>query len=485
MKNRKTQIALIIVSILVIFGAYFRTSGFPFVPFTDAICFLPQSVSYAQGEGLRNIYCFTYIPDGAFIWHGFLFSLLIGLFKVDTYDKVSILLALMNAANVAILAFALARLTCAWKSRTRLFFLSSGLIVQAGYLQGLLGRPESLSSLLVSMGVLMWTFKPNLWFSCFMGSVIGLLAVTSPVTAVSAGICFIIGSMIRFRNLPGFLLNGLLAAVGAVLSILVALYFYPYTWAQWLWGLRIHSGSVIRDSLPTLPVIIRQYFINSGQFMMGLVFLSTLMCGALIILRVNQTNRKTLVFLLSFLGLFGLFVLYYSHSSGYYTMLCLLPLGLAVAALALRPELAGFGRIPKILKISFFLSLSAASLDPILLQIGYFMGHGGLPMNQARRFFAEDERWMTGEVTVSMDLALLTDNIERVHVIYDYVPPCHEPLTQWLVIQQYCFFYEEPPTYEKYYLVKNRFCNVKKWPGRLSQWFGANGYGYAIYKKKT
>lgn len=91
---------------------------------------------------------------------------------------------------------------------------------------------------------------------------------------------------------------------------------------------------------------------------------------------------------------------------------------------------------------------------------------------------------MPGRVAISMDLAVLTDRTERLQVIYDYVPKCDEPETDWLVVQQYSFFYNAPPDYEKFQLEKNRFVEQTKFQGRIAQWFGVNGYGYAIYKRK-
>jgi hypothetical protein len=82
-----------------------------------------------------------------------------------------------------------------------------------------------------------------------------------------------------------------------------------------------------------------------------------------------------------------------------------------------------------------------------------------------------------------MDLAALSDTTDRLEVLYNYVPPCEEPDTDWLVAQQYCFFYAEPPTYANFKLVSNRFAAKRKLPGRLSQWFGVNGYGYAVYER--
>ncbi len=98
MRFAKTNILLGVMICGAAFLTCLQTVNFPFVPFTDAICFLPQAVKFAQGEGLRNVYVFDYLPDGAFIWHGFLFPIILGgLFKTDTYAKVSVVLAIMNS----------------------------------------------------------------------------------------------------------------------------------------------------------------------------------------------------------------------------------------------------------------------------------------------------------------------------------------------------------------------------------------------------
>ena len=135
-------------------------------------------------------------------------------------------------------------------------------------------------------------------------------------------------------------------------------------------------------------------------------------------------------------------------------------------------------------KLCISISLVLSSLDPILLQAGAILGYRSLPLVEAREMFARDFEMMPGRVAISMDLAVLTDRTERLQVIYDYVPKCDEPETDWLVVQQYSFFYNAPPDYEKFQLEKNRFVEQTKFQGRIAQWFGVNGYGYAIYKRK-
>jgi hypothetical protein len=136
-----------------------------------------------------------------------------------------------------------------------------------------------------------------------------------------------------------------------------------------------------------------------------------------------------------------------------------------------------------VLAVGLWLALALPSLDPLLFQAGRILGYTGLPWPQARRPLAEDFKDLPGKVAVSMDLAALSDTTDRLEVLYGYVPPCKEPDIDWLVAQQYCFFYAEPPTYANFKLVKNRFAAKQKLPGRLSQWFGVNGYGYAVYER--
>lgn len=465
---------------------YLQTANFPFVPFTDAICFLPQAVKFAQGDGLRNVYQFDYLPDGAFIWHGFLFPLILGgLFKTDTYTKVSVVLAVMNAFTVLVLAAALLRLTSQWRIAPRAAFLSVCLLAQAGFLLGMLGRPETLSSLLIAAGLLAWTFKSSWLVYAAIGVILGLLAVTSPVPAVSAALCLLIGMVIREGLSSSLVKAGVLVSAVALLATVVAFQFYPYSFGQWLWGMEQHAKSVIKRGSEWTDVswLLRQYVISSGRLMMGGVFAGALAAAGYLIWTQASLTRLLRVALVAFLAVFAVIIVRFSIVSGFYVMLSLFPLGAGVIFSLLNVHRAADAWRVSLLKFCTVLFLAIASLDPLLLQTGRAMGFSGMPLTEARRLFEQDMAEMPGRIAVSMDLAVLSDSTERLQVLYGYVPPCVEPDTDWLVAQQFCYFYNVPPAYQNFTLVKNRFVDKQKFPGRLSQWFGVNGYGYAVYRR--
>jgi len=482
MRFVKTDFLLGAVACAAAVLTYVQTVNFPFVPFTDAICFLPQAVKFAQGEGLRNVYTFTYLPDGAYVWHGFLFPLVLGgVFGTDTYIKVTIGLAVLNALNVLLLAAALVRLTSYWKPALRLVFLVVCLLTQVGFLQGVLGRPETLSSLLISGGLLAWSCRPSSAVYIVLGVLAGLLAVTSPAPAVFAAGCLVAALFVGERRPAEVLKIGAILAITALATITVAFRSYPYSLNQWIWGMQQHANTVIKD-LPgplTLRLVLRSFVISSGHFASGLV----LACGWVLAVRVVWNIRRkrpvSCYVLIGLVSLLGLAVARMALRGHFYYLLCLFPVAAGIAAVAL-----GARNVCSIaLKICVLLVLALSSLDSLLLQGGRLLGYTGLQLPEARRLFAEDLKDMPGKVAVSMDLAVLSDTTERLQVLYDYVPPCKEPDADWLVVQQYCFFYSEPPTYANFRIVKNRFFPKQKLPGRFSQWFGVNGYGYAVYER--
>lgn len=461
---------------------FLQTANFPFVPFTDAICFLPQAVKFAQGEGLRNVYQFTYLPDGAFVWHGFLLPLVLGgVFGTDTYIKVSFALAVLNAANVLLLGAALVRFTTDWKPIFRWIFLTLCLLTQVGFLQGVLGRPEMLSSLLITCGLLAWTFRPSFAVYMILGFLTGLLAVTSPAPAVFAAGFLAAAVLLREERIAAVLKVGTILAVAALAAIALAFQFYPYSLAQWVWGLQQHANAVLKDTAGplTLNLLLQRFVIFSGRFASGLVFASIWIIAVMFVWRTRRERPVYSYMATVIVFLVGLAVLRMAFHGHFYYLLCLFPLAVGLAAAALRTG----NPYGPMLRFGLLAMLALSSLDPLLLQAGRLLGYTGLPLPEARRLFAEDFKDMPGKVAVSMDLAALADKTDRLEVLYNYVPPCEEPDTDWLVAQQYCFFYAEPPTYANFKLVNNRFAAKQKLPGRLSQWFGVNGYGYAVYER--
>lgn len=464
------------------FFTFIQTANFPFVPFTDAICFLPQAVKFAQGEGLRNVYQFTYIPDGAFIWHGFLFPLVLGgVFGTDTYIKVSFALAFFNAANVLLLGVALVRFASDWKPIFRWIFITLCLLTQVGFLQGVLGRPETLSSLLIACGLLAWSFGPSVVVYIFLGLLTGFLAVTSPAPAVFAAGFLVAAVLVREERIAAVLKIGVILAVASLAAIALAFQFYPYSLAQWVWGLQQHANAVLKDTTEPLALnfLLQRFVIFSGRFASGLVFASIWVVAVMYVWRAGRQRPVQSYIAIAIVLLVGLAVMRTALQGQFYYLLCLFPLAAGVAAVALHTGNA----CGPVLRFGLLAMLALSSLDPLLLQAGRLLGYTGLPLPEARRLFAEDFKDMAGKVAVSMDLAALADNTDRLEVLYNYVPPCEEPHTDWLVAQQYCFFYAEPPTYANFKLVSNRFAAKQKLPGRLSQWFGVNGYGYAVYER--
>ncbi len=76
MRFAKTDFLLGVMICAAAFLTFIQTVNFLFVPFSDAICFLPQTVKLAQGEGLRNVYVF--VPNnprravqGRYLYEGF------------------------------------------------------------------------------------------------------------------------------------------------------------------------------------------------------------------------------------------------------------------------------------------------------------------------------------------------------------------------------------------------------------------------------
>jgi hypothetical protein len=243
-----------------------------------------------------------------------------------------------------------------------------------------------------------------------------------------------------------------------------------------------HARNVIKDHHAgiSLAPIMRQFFISTGRFMMGPVIAVFWAAACYIVWQSRGSRNWHGRALLACVLLLGVAVFRVSFEIQFYYILCFFPVcaGLAASLLGMANSLTSL-----ILKTVVFAILALSALDPLLLQAGRVLNCIGVPFHEARRLFAEDIKTMPGKVAVSMDLTVLSDTTDKLHALYDYVPPLEEPDTEWLVIQQYCFFYSEPPTYTNFRLVKNRFVLKQNPLGRLSQWFGVNGYGYAVYER--
>jgi len=210
--------------------------------------------------------------------------LLGGLFKANTYEKISNLLALINASTIAFLAFALVRATAALKSGFRIIILLVCLLSQAGFLHGVQGRPETLISFLVAATVLAWTFPPSMFNYAIIGIFLVLATITSPIPAVYLAMFLVIGILVRVNSISPILSlrNYSYILIFSLIAFMLSFFLYPYGFLEWIIGLIISSNlnyKLVASQEISLSRRLLEHVIYSGRLMSGPIFLLGLFAG--------------------------------------------------------------------------------------------------------------------------------------------------------------------------------------------------------------
>ncbi|RKR82252.1 hypothetical protein BDD43_2428 [Mucilaginibacter gracilis] len=476
----------IIVSGFVAWVVWVLSNQFSSMLDGDAMFFLPQIVSYANGHGLRNVYylhTISYSPfhDGRYIWHGFLFQVIFGrILPVSTYTKLASVCSILNVFSILLLALSVRKHIAALPTKLGALVLFLILLTAGGFLIGLQGRPETLSTLLFSCGLYAVSIKNQNIQSIILGILLGFALVTSPVPAVLVGLIVLTFWIVQFEISLRLIYNCLIALIGFALAVTIAFIFYPYKLNELISGIIQH-----RNTLHSINFTEnwRSWFIYTGHFFIMGILITAFVTGSVFI---RLCFSKMILKVLAVCGVIGILIciLYFSSVSGWYVVGSMVPVLIMIIIVFLKQNHISNRKNNFALTI-VLLIFAISSLDIILISCARLTGYSGLSLNEARLSLSRDIPSRSG-IAFSKSLFILTENTNNNQVMayeeYDMGNLLKTELP-YAVIQQSHEGRDSPPIYLNYDLYINRFTHSKIAKGRLGQWFQPAGFGYAVYRK--
>ena len=455
----------------------------------DAMFFLPQVVKYANGHGLVNpqyelTLSYSDAQDGRHIWHGFAYQLFLGnLFVPTTYQLLSIAMAVTNALAAFVTVMALGDACQRLQNKSlRTFILLLAGSTSVGFIIGLQGRPEIFFYLIVPLGYLL-ARNSSFWIQAIGGSAMVAIAVmTSPLSGFMLGLALAILWSSRYTKATTFI-SQISIGVLVMAAVIAGLFsLYPYTPNEWFQGILSHRGP-IKDF-----ALIRQwrsYLIFSGRFFFGPIVLLGVISAFVLIW--HNHGRRALKIASSGISIILLFLSFYlSIYSGWYVLASLAP----VSVLCTLYLLGRIGNHSSRLKVAFLsccvFVYAISALDPALKIVNEFTGCRGLSLSTAKNQLARVIGVSFSDVAFSKSLFVLSEQTTNVDILpHEEFNMGDEILSQrrWAVIQQVDTSFQAPPSYRNYRLVFNAFHPCRPAPGRLAQWFGPKGMGFAIYER--
>jgi hypothetical protein len=328
----------------------------------DAMFFLPQVIEYAKGGGLRNPYyerTFAYSPahDGRHIWHGFLYQLLMGgALHADTYPKLALAGAFLNAASVLLLAAALVGLFSEVPTVLQIGMFSAILIALGGFLLGLQGRPETLSIGLTSVAVWVGRVTRSFIGAGVLGAITGFSAITSPMPALLLALGIAIWWIMKYGFSQEILSRAIVAVTGALAALALGFAIYPYSPYEWVHGIMEHRRFLHRFAIWDNW---RSWLVFSGHFFLGGIVVLGFASSLVLILRHTQGRllERAAATALTILAMADL--AYFSDISGWYVAAAITPLLAALALQVASPAQRGEHQHSRIFFLSWLWQFSA------------------------------------------------------------------------------------------------------------------------------
>jgi hypothetical protein len=408
------------------------------------------------------------------ISHGFLSQLLIGLAASVTGGDAPQCVAWSYA--VLFLAAAVGGLAVlSWRPIQIGSGLSGGLL---GFLSvtgffalafAWFGRVEPMVMLWASCAILALRTLPSMLALFIGGAALGLIAWTSPISAVLGTMLLAIYMLVR----PDVLRAGPIALVmaGGVVATAVSLSIYPYTLNEWIGGTIRHSR--IHFDHPAFQGLM-QTWVARPHIPLLVVTVGLLTWGALLALLKLTSGmvrwRRALVAICVLLFAVAMFRLTVVRGEAAYNIVPLLPVFAAAALHGAR-----ISAIPLALIVALALPTAGLARSSVLFASQAANGPG---FEEVREAIAErvDEG-----ILVSKGLWLAVPELERVS--YGR-PEFVQQRPRWFIDQQLATGRTSPLAYSGYRLVQDRFSGpVKVFGFPISR--APTGWQYALYEKVT
>ena len=292
-KYKNISIILFVI-ILVLLEVLFRSAGVPIV-IGDANFFYPIAQNFAEHNDLSHPVMSPIVDGGGrLIWHGWGHSYVLGfLGKLFSDSFIGVIMSETLIVGIGCIGFTIT--FCSAYKKANVYVKGAIVISVVAIAFGYLGRPESLSFVLLVAGIAAFHYLEN---SAFRWGVIvvlwGGIGTTQPTVALLVGpilLGYMVISEVEVRlALSKWLVVG---AFSIATTLLLTAVFYPYSVADWIDGLWRHSQKIAArgDSDRTLYY----YFLAPSRFMQGGWYALTVACGGLLLWQSGETRNWTLV----------------------------------------------------------------------------------------------------------------------------------------------------------------------------------------------
>ena len=476
---------LVLLLCAVALGAYhiFASSVMYPVPGGDAVVFMPAAVNLKAGRGLSN---YLWTGRHRYVEHPPLFQMVVSacMWKSDTKNAF-IVLAIFNALTLTLYAAILGTA----KFARKLIASTAGFIVLVSSLFALAfliftalgGRPETLSTLVLTLAIGAVTWLPRKGWPVCLGIAIGVAAAIHPIHGIFIA-CLVVITFLLTAPVPQAVRKMMLAAAIALPLFWLLLSLGPYPVAEVLrtlsWHAALAAGPDYR--LSTLALYYLKLAPWSGVYLLGLS-LVLVWCGIHFWRgaedRMTRWSRLAALLLAAFV--FWFFSVRRPNASYYLIMLA--P-ALAVGALYLFDLRNGSGgrRLagpPLLILAAYFSIFSLCLARDIALFVDYRTD--GVSFAEARRDFDRLARSTDQVISVSESLWVLADKFDRISIVERGTAS-----GDLMVVQQTQRGSLSPPVIPGYSLLSQHFISHQP------KWFGlpiartTPGYSFAVFARE-
>jgi hypothetical protein len=483
---------LVLLSCAVALGAYhiFASAVMYPVPGGDAAVFMPAAINLKAGRGLTNsLWAVHPDPMGQhrFLEHPLLFQMVVSacMWKSETRNAF-IVLAIFNALTLTLYAAFL----CTAKFARKLIASAAGFVVLLASISALAfliftdagGRPEALSTLILSLAIAVVTWLPQKCWPVCLGIALGVAAAIHPTHGIFIA-CLVIMAFLLTAVVSQAICKMIFAAAIALPLFWILLSLSPYPVEETLHAVSRHAafanGPDHRWS--TLAAFYVKLAPWSGLYLLGLS-LVLVWCGIYFWRstedRMTRSARLATLLLTAFA--FWFFSIRRPNASYYLMMLAPAVAAGALYLFDVRSTIRGrrLGALPFWILAAFFGIFSLCLARDLALFIDYRTD--GVAFADAQKDFDHLVRSTNQVISVSESFWVLTDEFERIRIVERGTAS-----GDLMVLQQTQRGSLFPPLIPGYCLVSQHFIS------HPPKWFGLPiartmpGYSFAVFVREV
>ncbi|HEX7515924.1 MAG TPA: hypothetical protein VF345_01415 [Chthoniobacterales bacterium] len=459
------------------------------VPAGDAAVFMPAAINLKAGRGLTNSLWEVH-PDPTgqhrYLEHPLLFQMVVSacMWKSETRNAF-IVLAIFNALTLTLYAAFL----CTAKFTRKLIASAAGFVVLVSSMFSLAflifidagGRPEALSTLILSLAIAVVIWLPQKCWPVCLGIAIGVAAAIHPTHGIFIA-CLVVMVFLLTATVPQAIRRMMLAAAIALPLFWILLSLSPYPVEETLHAVSRHAALA---NAPDYRLSLAAFYLKlapwSGLYLLGLS-LVLVWCGICFWRSAEDrmTRSARLAALLLTASAFWFFSIRRPNASYYLMMLA--P-ALAAGALYLFDLRSGthdrrLAALPLWILAAFFSIFSLCLARDIALFIDYRTD--GVSFADAQKDFDHLVRSTDQVISVSESLWVLAGEFERIRIVERGTAS-----GDLMVLQQTQRGSLSPPVIPGYRLLSQRFIS------HPPKWFGwpiartMPGYSFAVFAREV